>query len=35
MEYYKLLEEKGVDEPSVGKAKAPAIKGKEYVDEKD
>ena len=33
-EYYKLVEDREMDQPSVGKAKAPAVKSKQYEDEK-
>lgn len=33
-EYYKLLEDKGIDEPAIGKPKPPSIKSKQYQEEK-
>lgn len=34
-EFYKIVEDREMDEPSVGKAKPPAIKGKEFEEERE
>jgi hypothetical protein len=33
-EFYKIVEDKEIDQPSVGKAKPPAIKSKEFEEER-
>lgn len=33
-DYYKLIEEKQLDEPAIGKPKPPNMRSKEYLEEK-